>query len=160
MEVKSIESVTGISLSTRSSDVPLDASLQVSDVSKNYNNFIKAYDINLYSYYKNGYIKTVKDGVKIMIPVDSDFSSTGKAIYYINVNGEKEEKLDYSIENIDGTKYITFITNHFSVYAIAEDSKINNPSTGISNKYGFLGIAILLMLGLYICIKKYSKFSK
>ena len=160
LEVKSIESKTGIKMSTSSSDVPMDASLQISDVTSNYEEVVKAYDINLYSSYINGYIKNVKNGIKLMIPVENDFDPEGKSIYYINTKGEKEQKFDYKVETIDGKKYITFVTNHLSVYAISNDKVIKNPETGNFSRYGILLFAFSAFLIIYVVFRKHTKFPK
>lgn len=136
-EVKSFEKNTGIRITTKSADVPLDSSLRVEVVTQKYSDkdIISAYDINLYSYYKNGFIKNTRSGTTVMIPVDDNFNERGKTIYYIDSNGKKEN-IDFELKNINNNKYITFRTNHFSVYAIAEinadesDDILSSPQTG------------------------------
>ncbi len=160
LEVKSIESKTGVKMTTSSHDVPMDATLQIKDVTNNYTGVIKAYNIDLYSSYAKGYIKNAKDGIKLMIPVENNFNPKGKSIYYINSQGKKEQKFDYEIETIDSKKYITFVTDHLSVYAISEDEVVTNPETGNFGKYGILLFTFSIFLIIYIIFRKNTKFPK
>ena len=67
----------------------------------------KAYEISLVDYNQG-------NNLTISIPLPSDFTSSKTSAYYID--GSTAEKLTSTIK--DG--YVTFTTNHLSVYAIAE----------------------------------------
>lgn len=128
LEIKSLNYETGINIATNGSNVPLDTTLEVNDVTKEYEKqgFEKVYDISLYSLLKNGYITRIKDGVKVRIPISNTYNKEFIDIYHIKENGEKEEKYVASIEEIEGKKYAVFTTEHFSMYGIASEE---NPQT-------------------------------
>ena len=148
-EVESFEKNTGIRISTRSSDVPLDSLLRVEVVTDKYSDedILLAYDINLYSHYKDGFIKNTRSGTKVMIPVDDDFSEEGKIVYYIDSNGNKES-INFELEIINNKKYITFITSHFSVYAVADTTSNENDDIPYSPPTSDIAI---ILIGI-ICI--------
>lgn len=70
--------------------------------------------------------------VKIKIPLPNDIDNTKTAIYSISEKGEKTE-IKQTTETINNKKYVTFETDHFSTYVIAEKTTNNNNTTQITN---------------------------
>lgn len=175
---------TGVKLTTTGVDVPFDSSLEVTNVTSTYNSdntINSAYDINLYSLYKDGYITESANGFNVMIPVDDDFDANKKTIFYIDSEGNKKEQYDFNIETIDDQKYVTFTTKHLSVYALADvvdpvndktditdktdendktDQTIENPKTGYLIPTISIGIVGIIAVGILIISKKKNKFIK
>jgi len=143
LQIKSINYETGISIETDGSNVPLDTSLRVKDKSKEYgkHGYDRVYDISLYSLLKDGYITKIHDGVKVRIPLSDDYKHDKVDIWHIKENGEKGEKYNAKVVEIEGKKYAEFTTNHFSLYGIASEK---NPQTydGIKNNVTILLLAL------------------
>jgi len=133
LKIESKDYENGVSVETESSDVPLDTSVKVEDLTIKYKGFLKAYDINLYSGIKDEYISKVKDGIIVRIPLPDEYGKKKLDIYHIKEDGKKGDKYPAVVEEIDGKKYAVFTTDHFSIYAVEEE--IENPQTfdGISN---------------------------
>lgn len=152
LEVKSIDYETDISIETNGSNVPLDTILRVKDKSKEYgkHGYDRVYDINLYSLLKDGYITKIYDGVRVRIPLSDNYKHNKVDIYHIKENGEKGEKYNAEVIEINGKKYAEFTTNHFSLYGFEGE---NNPQT-----YDNISINIILLLvgffGTFITILK------
>ena len=118
LNVKSTNYQTGINVETESSDVPLDTTVEAEDVTNKYKEFLKAYDIDLYSGIKEEYITKVKDGIIVRIPMEEDYDKEYVDVYHVKEDGQKGDKYNGKIEEIDNKKYVVFTTNHFSTYAI------------------------------------------
>lgn len=109
--------------------------------------------------------------VKVSIPIPNGYDTNNLAIYRIEENGTKT-KYDVKVETIDGKKYATFETDHFSTYVLAElkqqdtttptqsdnnKEKDDTPKTGIyENVVVVLGIMIVSIAGIVIVNKKRS----
>ena len=160
IDVKSKDYKTGVNIETNSSDVPLDTSVDSKDVTEKHKDFIKAYDINLFSDLKNEYIKEVKDGIIVRIPLEDDFDKKIVDVYHVKEDGTKGQKYEGKIEKIDGKKYAVFTTNHFSTYAIAEQKenkvteKVPNTNDTIGKSITILLFSIIGILSTIIYIKK------
>ena len=139
------------------------------DKSKNF----KIFDISLQS---NGTKIQPNGKVKLTIPVPSEFDTSKLCVYRVD---ENNQKIKYDIEVIekDGTKYVTFETDHFSIYVLEEEQAETNtteesketkqkqegekdetPKTGATNSIHFvLPLAVVTTLGLVIYCKKQNK---
>ena len=180
LEFGSFESGTGFLAKSNSGDVPLDATLVVEDVTNDIktklDNVVMAYDISLQSVVDNQFISYAEDGVKVMIPVEKDFDLTGKSLYYINDDGEKGEKYSSTMETINNQKYISFVTNHFSTYAILldnvvtpsveepvssengkEDAKENGKEAPNTGEFAPIIPIAVLLVGGFVIIKKQKR---
>lgn len=79
---------------------------------------VHAYDINAYTNFKGGKLTDLGDGrMKVMIPLGV-LSEDGVKAHYVDDQGNVQN-LEYTIEEYEGEKYVCFITNHFSTYAIS-----------------------------------------
>lgn len=153
LNVKSTNYQTGIEVETESSDVPLDTSVEAEDITIKYKGFMKAYDIDLYSDIKSEYITKVKDGIIVRIPLPDEYDKKKLDIYHIKEDGQKGDKYQATVEEIEGKKYAVFTTNHFSTYAIEEvqdevkdtTGEIENPNT-----YDGIGSSLFMMLLSFI----------
>lgn len=106
--------------------------------------------------------------LKISIPIPNSFDTAKLLVYRVSETGDKTEyKVD--VETIDGIKYATFETDHFSTYVLAETKTVqssvdtsngNNkldvtPTTGEISIIGILlGIAALSLAGIIILKRK------
>jgi hypothetical protein len=161
LEIKAIEKNTGIRL-TSTSSISLDSELEASDVTAAYKELNdkveKAYNISLFSGSKNTYIKSVAGGMKIYIPVADNFISEGLVVAYLDDKGAVQEKFDFSIETVDGQKYVTFVTNHLSVYGIVKDGE-QNPNTAdyLVIMLGVLAVTtVLLIIANHTKVRRYE----
>jgi len=155
--------VTDITVTTDKSDVPLDTEVTAKPVeddsiekvlgTDNY----KAYDIKLFSNGKNAAITKLENGkfvVSIPLPENlKNIKSENLTIYYINEKGEKEEHEEATIDKDKGI--VSFETDHFSTYAIAEKSTENtnitpNPNTS-DNIMLSVATLMLSMAGIVVC---------
>jgi len=148
LEIESTNHETGINVETNSSDVPLDTNVLVEDVTEEHkkDGFIKAYDINLFSHIKGVYIKKVKDGILVRIPIDDNYKKDFVFIRHIDDNGEKKEQYKAEIEIINGKKYAVFTANHFSTYAIENDNG------DVPNTFDGVCYSIMIILITSICL--------
>ena len=129
---------TDISISTDSSEVPLDTKVTaviIDSNSKDYKDFLKrvkiskgiVVDLKLFSESINKNISKINNNkFKVYIPLSDELKNLDLMAYYIKDNGEIE---NYNVTIED--KYLVFETNHFSAYIIGEEQKnnIENPPT-------------------------------
>lgn len=164
LKIESKDYKTDISVETESFDVPLDVSVKAEDLTNKYKGYLKVYDINLYSSIKDEYVTKMKNGIIVRIPLPDEYNKKSLDIYYIKENGEKGEKYEAIVVEIDGKKYAVFTTNHFSIYAIEEinedleknSEEIKNPQTndGISNSRLLFILSVLCIMGIVFYLKR------
>ena len=117
------------------------------------------YDINIYGNISvDGKTLQPSDSVKLVLPIPDGYDKTKLVVYRMEDNGSLD-KLNYKIDNND----IIVETNHFSLYAIVEDSSLGvtkNPKTGVKQlpMYGII-VAIISSV-VFFKIKSKTKFSK
>ena len=133
--ISSVDTKTGIILKTKASNVPLDAKLisdnyklsdeEINILTKKGYKTVDGYSLKLYSDILDKIISNFNDVTEVLIPYDK--SSDGLVMLYINDDGSIEK---YKVEqtNVDGVKYLSFKTNHFSNYILASDN-LSNPNT-------------------------------
>lgn len=153
LKIESNDYQNDISVTTESSDVPLDTSVKSKDLTAQYKGFLKTYNIDLYSGLKDEYITKIKDGIIVRIPLPNKYDKNKLDIYHINEDGKKGEKYQAVVEEINGKKYAVFTTNHFSIYAIAEDlgepkNTIKIPNNVIENPQTFDNILNSILIGI------------
>lgn len=167
---------TNITVSSTSSEVPLDTIIKVqivdtvSEVFNKINEVLKledkqevqVYDIKLFSESSNKYITKLGNGeFKVSVPIKDSLKGKELVAYYVNDNNEKEV---HEVTVVDGIAIFT--TNHFSIYTIAEKEKnekepedsINEqiPPTG-DNIITYVAIGMIGLIGLgtgMVLIKK------
>lgn len=149
---------TGIILNSKSSNIPLDASLKVNDFElslKEVNKLrelgyanVKAYDFSLYSKILDKYISDFNRETDIYIPIDDNFDLDNTRIIYLSDDLETVEYYDVELTTIDESNYLKFSTKHFSNYIIASGDVMNNPDTfdGIMN---WLILEIIAIFGIF-----------
>lgn len=127
------------------------------------NKSVHAFDINAYTNFKGGKLHDLGNGLmQVMIPLGL-LKEDGVTAHYVDAQGNVQD-LQFTIEEDGGTKYVCFITNHFSTYAIcgipSEDSSriIESPKTG----HGFTlaawtSVSILAAAGIALLLKKRSR---
>jgi len=165
--ISSKDKNTGIILNSKSSNIPLDASLKVNgfklskeEINKlkelGYSN-LKAYEFNLYSKILDKYIKEFNKGTDIYIPIENNIDLDNTKIIYLSDDLKTVEYYDVELIVIDKKNYLKFSTTHFSNYIIASsDKSIDNPNTydGITNWFILMIISILGICGISFYSKK------
>ena len=123
--VSIIDEETGIQLDAQGGIVPSDTTIQIEKVTGNQYTMVsnslkdnstkfKAFDIFLLSNEK----KVQPNGkVKITMPVPSDFDTEWVAVYYITDKGTLTQ-LPFTLSS--DKKSLSFETDHFSIYTVAE----------------------------------------
>ena len=161
--ISTVDTKTGIILKTKASNVPLDASL-ISDkydlneeelklLEKNGYKKIDGYSLKLYSSILDKIISNFNDVTNVLIPYDG--SAKDLIVLYIKDDGTFE-KYDVEIVTMNGNKYLSFNTKHFSNYIIASNNVVNpNTLDNITNYF----ILLIVSLGLIVtlCIKSNKK---
>lgn len=155
-EVKAKHKGTGVHVKSNSYEVPVDAYLDVKDVtdeSKNHFDTSKykvhsAYDINVMKMTDGGSVKTIDYGILVYLPVSG--YEVGDEIKIVNISeNDNDETFIGEVVEIDGIQYASFLTYHFSTYAIVEDlDTVTNPNT--SDNIGLTIISLVvcsLLLG-------------
>lgn len=136
--ISTVDKKTGIILNSKSSNIPLDASLKVNGFELNEDekekldklgySDVKAYNFSLYSHILDKYIREFNNGTDIYIPIDGSFDIDNVKIIYLSDDLETVEYYDVEKVSINGNKYLKFSTSHFSNYIIASGN-IDNPDT-------------------------------
>lgn len=153
---------TDVSISSSSSSIPLDTLIQANKLTSGstYDDLMKllnvtnseTFDLKLYSNTLEDYITKLDNGTfEVRIPLSEKLKDEDLIVYYVDKNNEIEE---HEVKKEDG--YAVFMTNHFSIYTLAEtsgNSEITNPPTydGITIYYILGGISLLglIIVGLY-----------
>lgn len=160
LEVQSIEKTTGIRFSSNDA-IPMDSQLKIEDVTAQFKELndavVEAFDISIYSDSQGAFITSVANGIKIYIPVENSFEAAGMIVAYLGDDGEILEKYDIKIETVNGTKYLTFVTKHLSVYGLLNTTvdATENPKTldNVPTYFVIIGVNALL-LGTALTLKK------
>ena len=141
VKVESIDKDTNVKLETVGAVVPTNTIMEVKTVkegtvfdtvkkvvtdAKNY----KVFDITLES---DGKKIQPNGNVKISIPVPNDMGTENLVVYRVAEDGKKTE-YKVTVETVDGLKYATFETNHFSTYVLAELSVKEDNQQNTNNK--------------------------
>lgn len=152
---------SNIKISTISGEVPLDTTMNSTKISivdpleKIGTDKYIAYNIKLYSSALGNITNITNGNFTVTIPIPEELKSKNLVVYYINDEDIKEK---YNVTIKDSN--ISFNTNHFSTYVLAEDTSsienIDNPETG-DNIYCFiyLGlVSIIFIIVIFINLKK------
>lgn len=113
---------------------------------------IVSYSLKLYSSIFDKIISNFNDVTNILIPYDGDVKDL--VVLYIKDDGTFE-KYDAQIVTIEGIKYISFNTKHFSNYIIASNNVVN-PNT-LDNIGLYFGIMALSLGVIVILVIKSNK---
>ena len=163
-EVRAKHKGTGVHVYTNSYEVPVDATLEVEDVTKDMDKVFdkemykvhSAYDIDVVKMRDGGFVKTIENGIDVYLPITGKKVGDKLTVYHITDN-EKGEGFEGEVVEEDGKLYVKFRTTHFSTYAVAEELSISgsgsiiNPNTGDNlGLYIILGLSGLgaLVLGI------------
>ncbi len=169
VEYKNNDFVTGISIETTSPDVPLDTTIQVTEITKENEQYQEItsklkvkdaiiYDLKLFSSTAKQFISKLKDGLfQVKIPIPETMLNKELVAYYIHDDGTIEE---HPITVMDGLAHFT--TNHFSVYTIAEKRVAEDAITeNVPNTYdgimNYIGLGIVGLIGISITGITYKK---
>lgn len=148
---------SNIKITTDDATVPLDTELNIKVVedkelekalkTKNY----KAYDIKLYSLGKEAAITKLASGkFLVSIPIPNNLKNKALTIYFVDSNGKAYEYKENSRD--DKNNIITFETDHFSTYAVAEQAKDVTPGTGVKSNIEIATIASLVSFVSYVIL--------
>jgi len=120
---------TNITISSDSSEVPLDTMIKANVIDKNHDDYkkiveklkvndVQIYDLKLFSNITQDYISKLLNGnFMVTVPIDEKLRDKVLYAYYIDEKNDVVEKYPIKITG----NYGTFETKHFSVYTIAED---------------------------------------
>ena len=115
---------SNITITSEDTTIPLDTAITVKSVTSDKiektlgTDVYAAYDISLYSNAKQVNITKLENGkFGVNIPVPENLKDKDITVYYITDEGEKEEK-NTTIN--DKENIVSFETDHFSTYALAE----------------------------------------
>lgn len=163
------DTTTGVKLDTTSAVLPINVILQCTEINQqdtinevketlgNTITKVKIYDINLLE----NNVKVQPNGkVKISIPIPSDYNKDRLTVYRIQEDGTKTEYTVKVEEN-----YITFETDHFSIYVLAEKQATTNkgekddtPKTGTTDITNYIiAVATISAVGIVALKKKETK---
>ena len=149
LELQSIEKSTGVRF-TSSSAIPIDSVFDVKDVTEQYkklnDKLEQAYNISLFSQIANANVKSIAGGIKIYIPVSSNYVIGNKKIVYLDENGKAQETFNPTMETIAGQNYITFTTTHLSVYGVIDNDKNPNTADYLMIILGTLFVATIILV--------------
>lgn len=129
---KNTDLLTNIQINSDSSSIPLDTNIKAEKLISGdvYDKIIKllnvneneTFDLNLYSNSVNKYIKKLNDTTfEVKIPLPENLRNKELKAFYVDSNNEI---IEYDVTVKDG--YAIFLTDHFSIYTIAEKKNINN----------------------------------
>lgn len=147
-----------IFIKSSSTELPLDTAIKVisvvSDEIKKVlgTEIYAAYNISLFSNTKQVSIKKLENGKFIVnVPVPEKLKNKDLIVYYIN---DKNEKVAHTVTIKDGIA--SFETNHFSTYALAENSSENVPQTfdGITNSVLMATVSLIGLISTILYLKK------
>ena len=133
-EVKAHHKKYDINVLSNSYDVPLDATLNVEDVKSKINikseeyKITSAYDINVIKTGNGTKVSTIEDGIYVYLPVTNKELGEKVKVLHVKDNDDIGEEYEGEVVELEGNKYVMFKTNHFSTYAIAEET-VTNPET-------------------------------
>ncbi|MGN0329526.1 MAG: hypothetical protein ACI4D4_11185 [Lachnospira sp.] len=127
---KSSDVATDVTVESTDSSVPLDTRISVNELKtgSKYEEIVsflnvednQTYDINLFSNSLDKYITKLADGKFIVnIPVSTEFKDKNLIAYYVDENKDIHR---YEVTVKDG--YASFVTDHFSIYTLAEKKSI------------------------------------
>ena len=166
--VKTVDVNTNVYVTTDAFDAPLDSKIFANLLDENSEeykilskkiNLIKGliYNINMYSTSLETYISKLASGnFKVYIPISNDIEKKNLVAVYIKDDGTIE-KHTVTISN----GYASFETNHFSTYALIEDSEVVdkvNPKTG-DNIIMYIIMLGISLISAYLLIRKYKKYN-
>ncbi len=127
---------TNIQISASSSEIPLDTVIKVEKLTKGtvYDKIInildvednETFDIKLHSGSLDKYLTKLANGkFEVKIPVPERFKGKELVVYYVD---ESDNTTQYEVTVEDN--FATFITDHFSIYTLAEASDVTEGSSG------------------------------
>ena len=142
---KTADLTTNIEISSTASEVPLDTVIKAEPLTsgETYDNVVKTlgveenltYDLKLYSNSTNDYISKLSSGeFQVKVPLPDGWDKKDLGVYYIEDNGDVTPYDAALIEEPNGKFYVSFNTNHFSVYTITEKIPMACSVNGINHK--------------------------
>lgn len=159
---------TDISITSDSGLVPLDTKVDAVELTSGdeYERIISildldanvTYDIKLYSEANEKYITKLADGTfNVRIPVPAELEGKNLVVYYVNENGDIEE---HEVTPEEG--YVSFVTNHFSIYtlgyksensdSIEEEEVEEEIEEEVPNTFDSVGNSLIVCILSLICL--------
>ena len=170
---------TNVSVSTDSSEVPLDTVIKVEKIThgEEHERICGAleikdgeiFDIKLHSGSLDDYITELKNGkFKVRLPIKNEYKGKELVVYYVDANGNKT-KYNVTIKN----NFAFFETDHFSVYTLTTvsedvqtppttpDENITSPNTGDNSNsslwFVMLFVSLIGLIGSHFIVNKKAK---
>lgn len=167
---KTSDIATDIEITTTSSNVPLDSVIKVKEITdgEEYTKILnaidskeaKVYDLKLYSKSIENYVTRLQNGkFEVKIPLDEKYNGKKLVVYYVDSNNKTTE---HKVTVKDG--FAVFTTDHFSVYALAEQKesipsgkqsgeKDDTPKTGVETSVEVVKVIGTVSLASFMLLK-------
>ncbi|MBO5247708.1 MAG: hypothetical protein J6B54_00210 [Clostridia bacterium] len=138
---KTADAVTNVTISSNNPTLPLDTMIQIEKLTEGteYENVLdvldvdvhETFDIKLHSQSLDQYITTLDNGkFEVAIPIPQEWEGKDLIVYYVD---ENNQVTDYPVTYSDDERWAIFVTDHFSIYTLAEkagdDTNSGNGST-------------------------------
>ncbi len=128
---ESVDLTTNVQVNSSSSEIPLDTVLGVEKLTEGteYDRVVsilnvtdnETYDIKLRSGAKNDYVTALDNGsFEVRLPIPESLNGKTLAVYYVDKN-DNAVKYNVTVED----NFAVFITDHFSVYTLAQETQIS-----------------------------------
>ena len=109
------------------------------------------FDASLFKVYSGGdsvVVNKTKQAIKIGIEIPEEMANSGKPLALARVHNGEITIIYGTIEEIDGKKILTFLSDKFSTYAIVyADEVVKNPKTG-DNVLTYVALLVISALSL------------
>jgi len=155
---------TQVSVSTDSSEVPLDTNIKVDKIphGKEHDRICKVldiedgemFDIKLHSNSADKHITKLENGkFLVKIPVPGKYKGKEVVVFYVDAN----DKVTEYTTTVDKHGYACFETDHFSIYTLTAKSD-NTPSPGTGDDSNiFLWMTLLLVSGVALIVMTHRR---
>ena len=149
-EVRAKHKNTGVHVHTNSYEVPIDATLDVTDkkdkvkdVFSGKYQLIDAFDINVVKTATGGFVKTIEDGILVYIPINNRKVGEKLKVYHVTDDNKRGEEFTGEVVEYEGRHYVKFKTTHFSTYAIVEAlDTVTNPNTSDNILFALISLVV------------------
>lgn len=152
-EVRAKHKNTGVHVHTNSYEVPIDATLDVTDKKEKVKDLfsgkyklVDAFDINVVKTATGGFVKTIEDGILVYIPIHNHKVGEKLKVYHITDDNKKGEEFTGEVVEYEGNHYVKFKTTHFSTYAVVDTINPDTSDNIISMFICFIGGLVGLIL--------------
>ncbi len=141
---KTADAVTNVTVSATDPTLPLDTMIEIEKLTDGteYERILEileieteeTFDIKLHSQSLNQYITTLDNGTfEVRIPLSDEWDGKDPTVYYVDENGLP---IEHEVTLTEEKDWAIFVTNHFSIYTLAEKQSTENDSTNTGSGSG------------------------